>query len=608
MSNLSSNEIRKRFIDFFRDKDHEILPSASVIPENDPTLLFVNSGMYPLVPYLMGESHPQGKRLANIQKCIRTIDIDEVGDNRHNTFFEMLGCWSLGDYFREEIILWTYKFLTDEKIGIGLDVSRLYVTCFEGDDRSPKDTESAELWMAAGIPQDRIHFLPAEENWWQLPGKTGPCGPDSEIYYDLSGTLGKVTAEEFVKAGDDGVVVEIGNDVFMEFAKDGKGGVEPLPRKNIDVGWGLERLAIASQGVQTIYEIDTFKPLIDKVGDISKKQFDGEFTRPMRIIADHIKAATMLIGDQVGATPSNVEQGYIVRRLIRRAIREGNTLGIKREFTVSIAELVIQLYGKYYPELETNKEKIRAELQNEEAKFLKTLEKGLREFEKLIEKDLKQISGHDAFILFSTYGFPLEITMDLAAERGALVDKEEYQREFEQHQELSRSGAKAKFKGGLAEDSDNTRKLHTATHLLHKVLKMVLGDEVEQKGSNITPERLRFDFNYAEKLTDEQKAEVEKIVNDQIQADLPVVCTEMTVDEAKKDGAIGLFEEEYEKSGGKVKVYTIGETGHIFSKEICGGPHVETTGELKSFKITSEKSSSAGIRRIKAVIGFQAKG
>lgn len=602
MSNLSSNEIRKRFIAFFKEKDHAILPSASVIPENDPTLLFVNSGMYPLVPYLMGESHPQGVRLANIQKCIRTIDIDEVGDNRHNTFFEMLGVWSLGDYFREEIIPWTYDFLTNTEYGMGLDPGRLYVTCFEGDERSPKDETAAALWKNAGIPEDRIHFLPAEENWWELPGKTGPCGPDSEIYYDLTGKLGSVSDEEFVNAGDDGLVVEIGNDVFMEFAKDGKGGVGPLPKKNIDVGWGLDRLALVCQDKQSIYETDVFQPLIEKAVEIAGKPYIDAQIRPYRIIADHIKAAVMIIGDPIGATPSNIEQGYIVRRLIRRAIRELQRVGVSEPVLNQLTEVVFMIYGEAYPELLERKEYVMDAIIAEEQKFMRTLEKGLKEFNKIAERSTGSVSGKDAFILFSTYGFPLEMTRELAQEQGMTVDEKEYKREFEAHQGISRIGSEQKFKGGLAEDSVATQRLHTATHLLHQALRTVLGDTVEQKGSNITPKRLRFDFNYPEKLTDEQKQQVEDLVNQQIQADLPVSCEEMTVDEAKDAGAIGLFEEEYEKTGGKIKVYTVGEGEAQFSKEICGGPHVTKTSELGRFKITSEKSSSAGVRRIKAVL------
>lgn len=604
---LSIHEIRRRFLKFFEERGHSIIPSSSVIPENDPTLLFVNSGMYPLIPYLLGEEHPEGTRLADSQKCIRTIDIDEVGDNRHLSFFEMLGFWSLGDYFKEDTIKWTYDFFTNKKYGLGFDPERLYVTCYEGNDSTPKDEEAATMWMEAGVPEHRIYYL-GKSNWWDLPSKTSPCGPSTEMFYDIEGTLGDLTPEEFDAADESGAVVEIGNDVFMTFQKDGKGGFNELPKKNVDVGWGLERLAVMSQGVETVFETDAFTPIIDAIVAISEKAYDNEDTkRSMRIIADHIRTVTFIIGDPFGIGPSNVDQGYIVRRLIRRAIREGKRLGIETAFTANLARGIIDAYTEAYPELGENSQRIITELQQEEEKFAKTLEKGLKEFEKIIEKDAQSISGEDAFILFSTYGFPLEMTVELARERGATVDESSFDSEFEKHQQTSRAGAAKKFKGGLADHSIESRRLHTATHLLHKALKTVLGEEIEQKGSNITPDRLRFDFNYPEKMTDEQKQQVEDMVNSAIEQNLPVFWSEMSTDEAKEIGAIGYFDDEYAALGNKIKVYSVGEGENRFSAEICGGPHVEYTGELGSFKINSEKSSSAGIRRIKATVSANQK-
>lgn len=606
---LSIHEIRSRFLAYFESKQHTVIPSSSVMPENDPTLLFVNSGMYPLIPYLLGEQHPEGTRLVNSQKCIRTIDIDEVGDNRHLTFFEMLGFWSLGDYFKEDAIAWTWDFMTSAEYGLGLDPQRLYVTCYEGRDDIPKDTEAAEIWKSVGVPEHRIYYL-GKSNWWELPSKTSPCGPSTELFYDVEGTLGDLTPEQFNEADDSGAVVEIGNDVFMAFVKDGKGGVNELPNKNVDVGWGLERLAVMSQGVETVFETDAFTPIIKRIEELSGTAYAGgndHVQRAMRIIADHMRTVTFIIGDPFGIGPSNVDQGYIVRRLIRRAIREGKQIGINVEFTAGMAEGIIADYGEAYPELVENKQRVIDELSQEEEKFSKTLEKGLKEFEKILEKDKQSISGGDAFILFSTYGFPLEMTVELARERGASVDETSFDAQYEKHQKQSRAGAEQKFKGGLADHSPESRRLHTATHLLHKALKNVLGESVEQKGSNITPQRLRFDFNYADKMTDEQRQRVEDMVNDVIKRDLPVFWKEMTTDEAKTVGAIGYFDDEYASLGNKIKVYFVGEGDNNFSSEICGGPHVEHTGELVEFKITSEKSSSAGIRRIKAEVAANKK-
>ncbi|MBI2411031.1 MAG: alanine--tRNA ligase [Candidatus Kerfeldbacteria bacterium] len=598
---LSAHEIRRRFLNFFQERGHVIIPSASLLPENDPTLLFTNSGMYPLVPYLMGEAHPSGTRLADSQKCVRTIDIDEVGDNRHLTFFEMLGFWSLGDYFKRDTILWTYELMTNTEYGFGLDPQRMYVTCFEGEGNIPKDEEAAAIWKEAGMPENRIYFLGRKDNFWDLPTKTGPCGPDTEIFYDWRGTLGELTHEEFVAANDAGDVVEIGNDVFMQFNKDGKGGYDNLPKQNVDVGWGLERVTQMVQGVTNVFDTDLFTPILNKIEEVSSKKY-AEAERAFRIIADHMRTATFIIGDDRGVEPSNVDQGYIVRRLIRRAVREGKRIGIDRAFIGDIAEVVVRDYGEAYPELQRNRERVMKALAAEESKFQSTLHHGLKEFEKILEKDAQSISGHDAFLLFQSYGFPLEMTVELAKERGANVDEMSFDAEFEKHQQTSRAGAAKKFKGGLADHSLESRRLHTATHLLHKVLKTMFGEQLEQKGSNITPQRLRFDFNFDRALTEEERKHIEDTINDVIKRDLPVFWKEMTTQEAKAAQAIGYFEDEYAKLGNKVKVYFVGEGADNFSAEICGGPHVEHTGELGSFKITSEKSSSAGIRRIKAEV------
>lgn len=599
---LSGHSIRRRFLDFFQSHGHAIIPSASLIPEHDPTLLFTNSGMHPLVPYLMGEPHPQGTRLSNSQKCVRTIDIDEVGDNRHLTFFEMLGFWSLGDYFKKETIPWTFTFMTDPRVGIGLDPHRLYVTCFAGNANVPKDTEAAQIWQQVGMPSARIYFLGREDNWWELPGNSGPCGPDTEVFYDVEGHGGEMTHEEFVAAKDDGRVVEIGNDVFMQYAKDGRDGVAPLPKKNVDVGWGLERLTVMVQGVATVFETDLFAPIIAGIERASGKSYDDTHGRAFRIIADHVRTATFIMGDPFGVGPSNVDQGYIVRRLIRRAVREGRRLGMHELFLHTIAETVIASYSDAFPELKKNRSRILLQFQEEEVKFAVSLDKGLKELTKILSADPQSISGKDAFLLFSSYGFPLEMTVELAREQSANVDEMSFDKEFEEHQHRSRAGAQTKFKGGLADHSRSSRRLHTATHLLHKALRNVLGEHVGQKGSNITPERLRFDFNYETKLTPGQLRTVEDMVNTQIKKNLPVYWKEMSVEEAKKIGAIGFFDDEYARLGNHVKVYFIGDESTLFAAEICGGPHVEHTGELGSFHITSEKSSAAGIRRIKAVV------
>lgn len=617
---MTSKEIREKFLRFFKERGHAIIPSASLIPENDPTLLFVNSGMYPLIPYLLGEEHPEGVRLVDSQKCIRTIDIDEVGDNRHLTFFEMLGFWSLGDYFKSETIRWTYEFMTDKKNGLGLDPARLYVTCYEGDKNVAKDIEAAKYWIEAGIPEHRIYFL-GENNWWTLPSETSPCGPSSEIFYDVAGNLGALSHEEFVVADESGKVVEIGNDVFMTYVKDGKGGLDSLPKKNVDVGWGFERLVVMAQGVETVFETDLFMPIIKKIEELSGKNYGShEITIRMRIIADHLRAATFIIGDDFGVLPSNKDQGYILRRLIRRAIVQGEKLGITGFFTGKIAHMVIDEYGDAYPELRKNRERILTQLDREEQKFPQTLKIGLAELKKLERigeigriregeepKILNRVDAKKAFYVFQTFGLPLELIQEELAQRGLMVDEKEFNKEFNEeyksHQEISRAGSEQKFVGGLADHSAQVIHGHTATHLMHQALRTVLGDHVAQKGSNITAERLRFDFSHSQKMTLDEIRRVEEIVNEQIKKDLPVYFEVLDMEEAKARGALGFFDDKYAMLGGKIKVYFVGdEKRGFFSKEICGGPHVAHTGEIGSFKIIKEEAVAAGIRRIKAIV------
>jgi len=578
---MNSKELREKYLNFFKSKEHAIIPSASLIPENDPTTLFISAGMHPLVPYLMGEKHPQGNRLVDVQKCIRTIDIDEVGNAYHHTFFEMLGNWSLGDYFKKQAIEWSFEFLIKE---LNIPIERFAVSVFEGDDNASLDQESIDIWKSLGISEERIARLGKDDNWWGPAGKTGPCGPDTEMFYWIDDK--EKAPKEFNT--EDKRWVEIWNDVFMEYNKTAEGKYEPLKQKNVDTGMGLERTLAVLNGLDDDYMTELFINLIHKIEELSGKGYEEtkEITKAMRIIADHIKAATFIMGDNKGITPSNLDQGYIVRRLIRRAIRYGRILEIKKElWTKEISKIVIDDYVEAYPELEKNKEFILNNLDEEEIKFKKTLERGLREFEK----------GTDAFILFSTYGFPIEMTQELAKEKGKEVDVNKFNEQMKKHQDLSRTASAGKFKSGLADTSEETKKLHTAAHLLLASLRKVLGDHVIQKGSNITAERLRFDFSHPEKMTDQQKQEVEKLVNETIEKNLEVKCEEITLDEAKKQGAMGVFESKY---GEKVKVYTIAD----FSREICAGPHAESTGELGHFKITKEQSSSAGVRRIKAIL------
>ncbi len=672
MKPMTANELRKLFLEFFVTKGHTIISSASVIPENDPTVLFTTAGMHPLVPYLMGEKHPAGQRLVNVQKCIRTGDIDDVGDASHLTFFEMLGNWSLGDYFKKEMIPWSWEFLTSPK-WLGIDADRLAFSVFEGDEHAPRDTESYDLWRSCGVPAERIFYLPKENNWWGPAGLTGPCGPDTEMF--IIGE-GEPCGPDCSPACSCGHYLEIWNDVFMQYNKQADGTYVPLAHKNVDTGMGLERTIGVLTGKKTVYETDLFSGIIARIEQLSGKQYagaDAEMLRAFRIVADHMRTATFILGDARGVSPSNVDQGYVLRRLIRRAVRFGRQLGLEDGFTAELALTIIEQYREVYPELEQNRSFVLEQLLLEEKRFQRTLNQGLREFEKAIGRmdqvktiidemegklrqtvftpealdklriaqevaanvgsslrptpelvkmageikkfteaiqtiqdfrtraeefahTLKTIDGRDAFKLYDTYGFPVEITMELARERGLKVDEADFQERFRQHQLNSQAGAEQRFKGGLADHDEETTKLHTATHLLHAALRKVLGEDVHQKGSNITAERLRFDFTFGRKMTPEEIAQVQQLVNEAIQQKLPVTMEEMTVDEAKAQGAIGLFESKY---GDRVRVYT----AEGFSKEICGGPHVENTGELGGFKIQKEESSSAGVRRIKAVVG-----
>jgi len=576
---VEAKELREKYLKYFEEKGHKIIPGASLIPENDPTVLFTTAGMHPLVPFLLGEKHPEGGKLVNVQKCIRTGDIEEVGDNWHLTFFEMLGNWSLGRYWKEEAIKWSFDFLVNY---LNIPLKRLSATVFCGDENASKDEESAKIWKEVGI--NKIYYLPKEDNWWGPAGETGPCGPCTEMFYDT----GKQECGADCGPGCGcGKYVEIWNDVFMEYNKTKEGKYLQIKKKNVDTGMGLERTIAVLAGFDNIFKTELFVPIIKEIERISTKNYKLK-TKNYRIIADHIKASVFILAEDI--EPSNTEQGYVLRRLIRRSVRYGKQLGIEGNFCSKIAETVIKMYEDSYPEVAKKQEYILDKLTEEEKKFKQTLERGLKEFEKL-----ESISGEKAFDLYQTYGFPLEFTEELAKEKGILINKEEFKESLKKHQELSRTGAEQKFKGGLADHSEQTTKYHTATHLLLAALKKVLGSHVSQRGSNITSERLRFDFSHSEKLTEEQKQKVEDLVNQKIQEDLEVRQEEMSLKEAKEQGATGVFGEKY---GDKVKVYTVND----FSKEICGGPHVKKTSELGHFKIKKESSSSAGVRRIKAVL------
>ena len=656
MKQLSSNELRALFLKFFQKKGHSVIPSASVIPENDPTVLFTTAGMHPLVPYLLGQKHPQGTRLTDVQKCIRTGDIDEVGDMSHLTFFEMLGNWSLGDYFKDQMIPWSWEFLTSPE-WLGIDPDKLAFTVFEGDEDCPRDEEAANLWRKCGVKDDHLFYLPKEHNWWGPAGVTGPCGPDTEMFIITK----KPCGPDCSPACHCGAYLEIWNDVFMQYNKQKDGSFVPLTQKNVDTGMGLERTICVLNGKKSVYETDAFTGILAKIEELCGKKYtsDDENTRAFRIVADHMRTSTFIIGDPRGIGPSNVGQGYILRRLIRRAVRYGMGLGLQEGFTAEIAKVIIDQYKAVYPELEQNKAFVLEQLTLEEGRFARTLKQGEKEFDKVmnnlrrtreamekiladdtlaaaeeavkthvlrpqpdmvsaieavkagdlakvkaecqkIHDSLNVIDGRSAFKLYDTYGFPIEITKELAAENGLTVDEADFAKRFEQHQATSRSGAEQIFKGGLADHSEQTTCLHTATHLLQAALRKVLGDEVHQKGGNITAERLRFDFTFGRKVTPEELAQVEALVNEAIAAKVPITMEEMTVSEAKAQGAMGLFESKY---GEVVRVYTMGP----YSKEICGGPHANNTGDLVSFKIIKEEASSAGVRRIKATIGRKAE-
>lgn len=601
---LSSQQLRQKYLEFFASKEHSLISSASLIPENDPTVLFTTAGMHPLVPYLLGEKHPGGKRVSNVQKCVRTGDIDEVGDNRHLTFFEMMGNWSFGDYFKKEAIAWSWEFLTSSSY-LGLDPRLLAVSVFAGDADAPKDEESAGFWKSLGVPENRIGYLPKKNNWWGPAGQTGPCGPDTEMFFWRGNT--EFPPENSNPATDEDNWLEIWNDVFMQYNKKIDGTFEPLKQQNVDTGMGLERTLVVLNGNADVFQIDTLWPLIQKIQEISGREYieNQEVTKSMRIIADHLRTATMIMGDDRGIAPSNVDQGYIVRRLIRRAVRQGRQLGIKENFCSLISEEVIKIFKDVYPELLKNKEFVLTEIAQEESKFRNTIEQGLKELEKLMLKK-QVITGEDAFNLYQSYGFPLELTKEILNQ--LLRDENLFWEEMKKHQDLSRVGSEKKFKGGLADHSEMSTKYHTATHLLHAALRKVLGDHAQQRGSNITAERLRFDFSHPEKMTDEQKKQVEDLINYAIGQDYHVSFAEMSIDEAKAKQAMGLFEDKYEA---RVKVYTIGDTNELadahinsltFSREICGGPHVEHTNILGKFRIVKEEAVSSGIRRIKAIL------
>jgi alanyl-tRNA synthetase len=587
---MTGRELKAKYIEFFVSKNHKEIGQASLIPEHDPSVLFTTAGMHPLVTYLLGEPHPQGKRLVNVQRCLRTDDIDEVGDAAHLTFFEMLGNWSLGDYFKEEAIQLSYEFLTEH---LGIEPERLWITVFAGDDDAPRDDVAAGIWKSFGIPNERIYYLSKKENWWGPAGQTGPCGPDTEMFYDV----GKPPCGPDCRPGCPcQKFVEIWNDVFMEYNKTADGRHLPLKQKNVDTGLGVERVAAVLQERPTVFDTELFAPIVSAIKELSTNPLE----RSIRIIADHLRAATFLLAEKL--PPSNVERGYVLRRLIRRAIRHGRSIGIEEDFTARIAAVVVAEYAEDYPYLRENRDFILAEIEKEERRFKETLQKGMRELERELEGystggGAIVFPGKRAFYFYETFGFPVELTEEMLRERlpGAAVDRQAFEKAYERHQQMSRAGAEQKFKGGLADATEKTTRLHTATHLLHQALRTVLGPHVEQRGSNITPDRLRFDFSHPAKMTADQIAQVERIVNETIAEALPIEVTITTLDEAKRQGAIALFADKY---GDNVKVYSIGN----FSKEVCGGPHVSNTSDLGRFRVIKEEACSAGVRRIRAVL------
>ena len=588
---MKAIEIRNKYLDFFKRHGHAVIPSAPLIPENDPSVLFTTAGMQPLVPYLLGEKHPEGTRLTDFQKCLRTNDIDEVGDNRHLTYFEMLGNWSLGDYFKEESIAMSFEFLTKE---LGIPVEKLSVTCFAGDKDCQRDEVTASCWKKAGIPEDRIYYFGKDDNWW-IAGEEGPCGPDTEMFYDT----GKPKCSENCNPSCGcGKYVEIWNNVFMEFFKTKDGKYTKLKQHNVDTGLGLERMTMLLQGKETPFDTELFKPVMDKLQELAG---ENDSIESRRIVAEHLRASMMIIQD--GGLPSNVDRGYILRRLIRRMVRHLRKLQINLNELGELIDLNIDTLKEMYPELHQNSNKIKSVIIEEKDKFEKTLERGEREFNKIVNRMKNEgkdtISGQDLFTLYETYGFPPEVTQDLAREAGLKVDTTEFDKLFKEHQEKSRMGSEQKFKGGLAGTGEQEVRYHTATHLLNAALKVILGQDVHQKGSNITPERMRFDFSCDHKLTDEEKKKVEDLVNEWISRGLDVKCEEMKKDDAIKSGAECMFIEKYPDI---VTVYSIGNDKETVSKELCGGPHVKNTSELGHFKIKKEEASSAGVRRIKAIL------
>ncbi len=594
---MTADDLKQKYIDFFASKGHTAISGSSLIPQNDPTVLFTTAGMHPLVPYLLGEAHPGGSRLTNCQKCIRTGDIDEVGDVSHLTFFEMLGNWSLGDYFKEEAIEWSFEFLTSKEY-LGFAPELLSVTVFAGNENVPRDDESVRIWEGLGIPSARIYALPMEDNWWGPAGQTGPCGPDTEMFIDTGKDACGADCRPGCRCGK---YFEIWNDVFMQYDKQADGGYVKLGRHNVDTGMGVERTIAMLQGKASVFETELFAPLMQRIAQMSGRdaQADAVSGQAFRVIADHLRSAVFIIGDEQGVLPGNLGQGYVLRRLIRRAVRFAKQLELPAGFSRQLAETVIESYRKAYPELERRHAHICTELAAEEERFEKTLTRGMAELNKVLENMKKHgqtvVSGRVAFRLYDTCGFPLEFTEEICREQGLEIDRDGFDKAFEKHRSVSKQSAEKAFKGGMADHSEMTTRLHTATHLLHKALQQVLGEHVQQKGSNITPERLRFDFSHPDKMTPEQIAAVEALVNEQIERDLPVSYKAMTLEEAQTAGATALFSGKY---GEQVKVYSMGD----FSLEVCGGPHVEKTGKLGRFKIKKEESSSAGVRRIRAVL------
>ena len=591
---MTANELRTMYVNFFKERGHKEIASASLLPENDPTVLFTTAGMHPMVPYLLGEKHPSGKRLTDVQKCVRTEDIDEVGDDTHCTFFEMLGNWSLGDYFKQESISMSFEFLTKH---LNIPVERLAVTVFEGDEVVSADEEAVEIWKSHGLKDEQIFRYGREDNWWGPAGQTGPCGPDTEIFYDMGKPKCGPNCGPSCHCGK---YVEIWNNVFMQFNKEADGSFTELTQKNVDTGMGLERVLTIFNGKTNVYDTELFIPVMEKLKEILNGEGKVLTERDRRIICEHTRTITFILGDPMKISPSNTEQGYILRRLIRRIIRLFKKADINTNYLCELSDVIIQQYKGTYQELGDNREFILEQLQKEYVLFSKTLDDGLKKANRYLENIPESgiLSGELAFKLYDTYGFPIEFTSELAQERGYQVDMDGFHKKFEEHQNKSRQGAAGKFAGGLADNNEQTARLHTATHLLNGALRRVLGEEVAQRGSNITSERLRFDFSFGRKVTKDELAQVEAIVNEAIQKNIDVILEEMTPGKAYENGAVGVFSGKY---GEIVKVYSVPG----YSKEICGGPHAKNTRELVSFKILKEEASSAGVRRIKAVIGAQ---